>query len=785
MPSLPNGLIDISFFSSINSKFLNMFKFFITSLTTLLLLLTAYSCGKEEGGKGNAARTKGSANSHQEMVAILAKTNARMSSSENIFNSGAIVAYCDSILKNPQGLDISALMTLKFKRAKALLGYGDEVKSVAQYDEMMPYSKTLDANSQHLLIMDIAVAYMRLGERNNCINNHSPDACIMPIQGRGIHQDQTGSREAVKIFETILKVFPDDLDARWLLNISYMTLGEYPDKVPPAWLIPGLYAKSEYEVKPFEDIAAYAGLNVDDRAGGAVVEDFDNDGYLDIITSAWDLSDPMHFYKNNGDGTFTDRSVESDLSMLTGGLNIVDADYNNDGFVDFFVLRGAWQGQKGFGEQPNSLIKNNGDGTFTDVTTTAGVLSFRPTQTATWNDFNRDGWLDLFIGNETSEDDHPYACEFYINNQDGTFTNVAKETGLEVNRFAKGVTSGDFDNDGWPDLFISAINKMLLRNKGVPGKVPVFEDVTQKAGIDAVSSTFGTWFWDYDNDGWLDIFIANYEFGKPLSYYAASEALQPSNNIDGKMYLYHNNMNGTFTEVSHQVNLNKIAFAMGNNFGDIDNDGWLDFYLGTGNPSYQSLVPNKMFKNLGGKKFADVTAASRTGNLQKGHGVSFADLDNDGDQDIFTDMGGAFRGDHYPSSFFLNPGQNNNRWICINLEGTSSNRSAIGTRVEVKFRENGVQRSVFRDVNTGGSFGCSPLRREIGVGQATVIDEINIHWPVSGKVQTLRNVKTNQFIKVVEGKEGGTQIALKTLYYKSKGSKMPMCKTGDPISVLK
>ncbi len=141
-------------------------------------------------------------------------------------------------------------------------------------------------------------------------------------------------------------------------------------------------------------------------SGGVIIDDFNNDGYLDIVTSCWGLEESMHYYRNNGDGTFTDLSKESGLSEIKGGLNIIQADYNNDGFTDILVLRGAWL--KELGRQPSTLLRNNGNGTFTDVTVEAGLLSLHPTQTAVWGDFNNDGWLDLFIGNETTDADHPH-----------------------------------------------------------------------------------------------------------------------------------------------------------------------------------------------------------------------------------------------------------------------------------------------------------------------------------------------------------------------------------------
>jgi hypothetical protein len=186
-------------------------------------------------------------------------------------------------------------------------------------------------------------------------------------------------------------------------------------------------------------------------------------------------------------------------------------------------------------------------------------------------------------------------------------------------------------------------------------------------------------------------------------------------------------------------------------------------YLGTGNPDYKSVVPNKMFKNVRGERFQDVTASARVGHLQKGHGVSFADMDNDGDQDIYIEMGGVYPGDAYQNSFFLNPGQNTNNWICLKLEGVKSNKAAIGTQVKLTFQENGKTRNVYRDVNSGGSFGSSPFRREIGIGQAAIIDEIEIRWHGSKQVQIFKNVKPNQFLKITEGENSIETVPLKKI----------------------
>ncbi len=712
---------------------------------------------------------------HQQMIQLIASLRQKFNTAENSFAAEAKIAKCDSILAVNK--DATVRLTTLAQKAVFLLEYGEEQQAVQILEELREVLKT-SLDGLKVILPHLGLAYLRLAERDNCVNGHSEDACIMPIRGKGIHKNPAAARKAAAVFETLLQMNPQNLDARWLLNIAYMTLGEYPGKVPKTWLIPGLDAP-DYPIKPFAEMAADLKIITSNRSGGSIVDDFDNDGFLDIVTSAWDLGDPMHYFKNNGDGTFSDMSAQSGLKAITGGLNIQQTDYNNDGLLDIWVLRGAWQGQTGpMGDQPNSLLRNNGDGTFTDVTIEAGLLSYHPTQTSTWNDFNNDGWIDLFVGNESMDPNSPKRCELYLNQQDGTFKNMAPAWGINLSLFVKGVASGDYDNDGWPDIFISSMSghKLLLRNKGlVDGKLS-FENASEKAGFSTeMYSSFPTWFFDYDNDGWLDVFICNYEFDRPLSYYAAKEALKPSNDKAGKVFIYRNNGNGTFSNVTQQLGLQDIVFAMGSNFGDINNDGWLDMYLGTGNPSYMSLVPNKLFVNLGGKKFVDATHSSRTGNLQKGHGVSFADLDNDGDQDIHTDLGGAYRGDGYPNSLFLNPGQNDNNWIYLKLEGTKSNRAAIGAKITVKFRESGKPRMVYRELNSGGSFGSSPLRREIGIGQATVIDEIAIVWPASGSRQVLKNIQPNQLLKIKEGQEGFETVPMKQLIFKKADGTIPMC----------
>lgn len=609
-----------------------------------------------------------------------------------------------------------------------------------------------------------AVAHLRMGEQQNCLANHSPDSCIFPIDGGGIHKIQTGSRQAIAILEEQLQRIPRDRTGAWLLNLAYMTVGEYPDSVPESWRIPPEVFKSDYDIKRFPDVAANLGLDINDHAGGAITEDFDADGDLDILISDWSPRGPMHYFVNNGDGTFSNQTVTAGLAGLVGGLHMVQGDYNNDSLPDVLVFRGGWQFSEG--RAPDSLLRNDGKNHFTDVTEEAGLVQFRPNQTGVWFDFNSDGWLDIYFGYESSGPDESYPCTLYRNNRDGTFTECAAESGVANIGFVKGVTSADFNNDGRPDLYLSRRGQpnTLYRNDGpvdpAAGKNSrwKFTDVSESAGVTEPIASFPTWFFDYNNDGWEDIFVSGYliqHVGDVLADYVGAKTEA------ARARLYKNNHDGTFTDVTQDAKLFKVLHTMGSNYGDFDNDGWLDMYLGTGDPDLANLMPNRAFRNASGQSFQDVTTSSGLGHIQKGHAVSFADLDQDGDQDIYHSLGGAYQGDVYPNALFENPGHGNN-WVVLKLEGTDSNAVGIGARIKAILPDGRV---IHRTASTGGSFGANPLRQQVGLGKADSISRLEITWPVTGKTQTFTNVTVNKLYAVRENSQTLRTLDLKPFHF--------------------
>jgi len=657
-------------------------------------------------------------------------------------------------MQTANGLDKVNLMVMYgFEALKA----GDTQNAIDQFQQVLKMVEPLQIPGKDQTVLEmkklLALAYLRLGEQQNCLLNHTSASCIIPIAKAGQHSKKEGSTDAMSVYEEILKQTPDDLTSKYLLTIAAMTLGLYPDGIPKTMRIPDDFFKSKVDFPQFPDIAAELGFTSRGNAGGIAVEDFDNDGDLDIMTSEWGFHDQIRLFDNNGHGGFDDVTERTGLIGVTGGLNINHTDYNNDGFADVLILRGGWFRDQG--KIPASLLRNNGDGTFTDVTVQAGIYSKRPANSAAWADFDLDGWLDLFVAHESIPQQGSafnFPSQLYHNEHDGTFKEVTIPSGLDVNAFVKGCVAGDINNDGLPDLYLSILqnnNRLLLNTSDETGIH--FKDISATANIAEPFISFPTWMFDFNNDGWLDIFVSAYSDGSEdlpgkmlRAYGKKDDPFRPR--------IYRNNHDNTFTDVSSEMGVVEPAFTMGCNYGDLDNDGYPDFYLSTGEPNLKSIVPNKMYWNRAGKTFADVTYAGGFGNIQKGHAVGFGDMDKDGDQDIYVVMGGSFEGDVYQDIFFENPIGNKNNWIVLKLEGVTANRMAIGARVDAEIEENGKSRHVYEMVTTGASFGGNSLQLEMGMGQAKEIKSLTVTWPSKKAAQqNFEHIAINQAYHLKEG----------------------------------
>ena len=524
--------------------------------------------------------------------------------------------------------------------------------------------------------------------------------------------------------------------------------GHVPDSVPPGWRLPAPAMASAVPDR-FENVAMDAGIRVRGRAGGCITEDFDNDGLIDIVISSTGLSaaNQLRFFHNDGNGQFSDRTDAAGLTGITGGLNISSADFDNDGFVDVFVPRGAWL--RAAGRQPPSLLRNRG-GWFEDVTERAGLVTFTPAQAVAWADFDNDGWLDLFVGNETTPADAATPSYLFRNKGDGTFVDVAAQVGVDAVGWIKGAVWGDYDNDGWPDLYISRLmgGGTLLRNGGSP-KGFRFADVTEKAHVGDPQNQYVSWFFDYDNDGWLDLFVASTSsshFWTDVENVTATLRGLPGRG--DRPRLFRNRGNGTFDNVTSDVGLDRTVSAMGGNFGDLDADGFPDIYLGTGNPMFYGLMPNRAWRNDAARGFTDVTATG-FGHLHKGHGAAFADLDGDGDEDLVAVQGGVYSGDAGERLVLVNPSRGHH-WITLRLRGVRSNRSAVGARIRVAVSGPDGARVIHARVSTGGSFGGSSLQQEIGLGTGDRVTGLEIRWP-SGTLQRFHAPPIDSVLGVSEG----------------------------------
>ena len=374
------------------------------------------------------------------------------------------------------------------------------------------------------------VAALRRGEVENCVACLGPSTCIFPIAAEARHLQPEGSREAIRWFTGYLDERPEDLGVRWLLNVAAMTLGEYPDGVPPAYRIPPESPGTGSDVGRFLNVAQEAGLTSrgPNMLGGSLFDDFTGDGLPDIFVASgdWDLGASL--FVNRGDGTFQDSGASAGLAGQILAVNAAQADYDNDGRLDVVLLRGGWEAPIRL-----SLLRNTG-GAFEDVTVASGLGEPIASQSAAWGDYDNDGLLDLFVAGEFR--DQPFdprnRCRLYRNRGDGTFTDVAAAAGVQNERWAKGATWGDYDADGFIDLYVSNMNgpNRLYRNRGDG----TFTDVAPDLGLTEPLRSFSCWFWDYDNDGRPDLFVTG--FGAWLNDIVADRLGRPTEGERPRLY---------------------------------------------------------------------------------------------------------------------------------------------------------------------------------------------------------------------------------------------------------
>jgi hypothetical protein len=663
----------------------------------------------------------------------------------------AMQAERDQLGLGDSSMAVGASRTWRHRlRSGAILLYDGRLdEAAAAFQDVLDMGRSLKKPSpwQSDMNLLLGIVALRQGEVDNCIACVGPSSCILPIAAQAVHTNQAGSREALERFTAYLEKTPSDLHVKWLLNLAYMTLGEYPQKVPAQYLLSLDHLRSKIDVGRFDNVALAVGLTSrgPNLAGGSVFDDFTGDGLPDVFTTSLDADRGASLYVNRGGKKFEDRSMAAGLDDQVYALNVTHADFNNDGHLDVLLLRGGW-------EMPMrlSLLRNNGQGVFEDVTAAAGLAEPIATESAAWGDYDNDGLVDLFVcGEYTALSGKPpeacNRCRLYRNRGDETFVDVAAAAGVLNEQWAKGCAWGDYDGDGWIDLYVS--------NMGGPCRLyhnernGTFRDVAPELDVTGPDNGFACWFWDYNNDGRLDIYVNDFV----LNFHSVLAGLLGSHPSSRRPRLYQNLGPKGFRDVSGEVGLALPISPMGCNFGDIDNDGYLDFYLGTGKMSLAGLVPNLMFKNVEGQRFENITVSSGTGHLQKGHGVSLADWDNDGDLDLFVENGGGIPGDKSYNALFQNPGHGRH-WLKVKLVGTKTNRAALGAKLRAVVKgPDGSTRWIHRTVGSNSSFGGNSLVELIGLASATGVAELEITWPTSRTTQTLRDVAADRTIEITEG----------------------------------
>jgi hypothetical protein len=498
----------------------------------------------------------------------------------------------------------------------------------------------------------------------------------------------------------------------------------------------------------FEDIAPALGIHDLNGNGTVAWGDIDGDGDQDCMVAGSGVF--LRVYRNDGDH-FTDITAETGLKNVPSGYSLNLIDYDNDGWLDLYLTLNGWSGP-----MPNMLFHNE-HGKFVDVSKKSGAADPGSGFVSAWGDLDNDGWLDIVIANGVLKDGS--VPQVYRNNRNGTFTNVTKQAGIDEppQYGAIGLALGDYDKDGRLDILINGRDSAPDRLYHNDGNWH-FTEVAKKAGIvQPPHNGFVCFFFDYNNDGWPDILttsLAPWE----MVVEALKKGYAPPNarsvHPDASR-LFRNNGNGTFSDVTYESKLYYPTGTMGAGVADIDNDGFVDIYIGTGDPQISRLEPNRFFRNNGDGTFSDLTnfvGFARPG--KKGHGVAFVDIDEDGDLDIFAQLGGHYPGDHTYNAFYRNLKGNQNHWLELDLRGVKSNRFGVGAQITVK----AGKLVVYREVKGSEGFGAtSPYRQHFGLAQARKIDSVEVRWP-SGITQKFEQLEPNHIVAIQEDRTQWTPI---------------------------
>jgi tetratricopeptide (TPR) repeat protein len=539
---------------------------------------------------------------------------------------------------------------------------------------------------------------------------------------------------------------PIEVRFQWILHLAYEAAETPQDQRRDTFVLNNdLLHPPGHVAFDFEDVAPRLRIDKRDGVGPSAWGDYDRDGDFDLFVTGADSYGIL--YRNDGE-IFSDVSQEAKLFHVHSGFSATFADYNADGWPDLHIGRDGWSGP-----MRNSLYRNNGDGTFTEVTEHAGVGNPGSSFVCTWSDFDRDGDVDLMVANGITGGGDTNTL--YRNNGDGTFTDVTERAGLAEPAGTKtiGLAFGDYDLDGWPDLFVSGFGttNRLYRNNGDGTFVEVASQVGV-AGADDISLGYVAFFMDFDNDSDLDILRTslapwNHVLAGLSDRFDSLPAVHRPEMLQHCPKLYRNNGDGTFTEIGEQAGFVYPIGIMGAGVADLDNDGYLDVYFGTGDPGIERMEPDRFWRNNGDQTFTDVTFPAGLGNVGKGHGVTFMDIDGDGDLEIYAPEGGFVHGDAWPNALYLNRQKSDNHWLHVDLEGRESNRDAVDTKLIVRAGE----LRYLREVHNGEGFGSSNTPTvELGLGRMQRIDRLEVRWP-SGRVQIFDDLPIDSRIFLREG----------------------------------